>query len=141
MAITFCGVMSVAIAAPRETVEGVWSFKTDGSDGCTMNGQLIVKPKGKDGLHACTLRTRNVCPSVSGDAAEDCTLDASSGQVVIKSGPPKMSNVKYEGDQEPTYSPDDFTLRIENESLMTGFLQSGNGEVPAIFFRGPAQTS
>ena len=125
----------LAASAASATINGAWSFKTEKFDGgCVMTGALVVAPESKNGVHQCQIKAHEVCPHITGDAVESCTLDEKSGVVTITSTitvPPKNA----------AYDPDNFHLKIEDEGRMRGRLESGGGGAPVVFYRGPAAVS
>ena len=125
----------IGVSAASANVNGAWSFKTEKFDGgCVMTGSLVVAPQSKGGVHQCTIKAHEVCPNVTGDAVESCTLNERTGQVTIVSKivvPPKNA----------PYDPDNFHLKVEDVDRMTGRLESGGGGAPVVFYRGPAVVS
>jgi hypothetical protein len=131
--VALCALCAMGAAA-RETVDGAWSFSTAPFDGgCVMTGALVVLPSDAQGRHACRLTTMEICPAIRGGAEESCVLTEDKGEIVIKSVITKGPGAAYE--------PDDFALRLESASRMSGRLQSAGGTAPAIFVRGPAAVS
>jgi hypothetical protein len=136
------GLLTVAIAAPAfsqpshtapANVSGAWSFQTQTyGDGCRMFGKMTIRPDAS-GRHVCTFSTEEHCPDIVARAQESCTAQRNGAALSIKSTVLSVS-------PKVGYDPDDFDLKIDSSSYMTGQMKSFHS-APVEFFRGDAPNS
>jgi hypothetical protein len=134
--------LSVAIAAPAfsqpnraapANITGAWTFQTQAyADGCRMFGKMTIRPDA-NGRHICTFSTEEHCPDIVAKAQESCTAQRNGAALSITSTVLSVS-------PKVGYEPDDFDLKIDNSSYMTGTMNSFHS-APVEFFRGDAPNS
>jgi len=136
------GLLTVAIAAPAfsqtnraapANISGAWSFQTQTyANGCRMFGKMTIRPDA-NGRHVCTFATEEHCPDIVAKAQESCTALRNGGALSIKSTVLSVS-------PKVGYDPDDFDLKIDSSSYMSGTMRSFHS-APVEFFRGDAPNS
>ncbi|MGE3303436.1 MAG: hypothetical protein AB7M12_10010 [Hyphomonadaceae bacterium] len=119
--------------AAGPSIAGQWAYETDVyANGCKMTGLMTIKPDAA-GRHACVFESREQCPDISVVAQESCLAQRQGDVLTIKSA---VHAVK----PQVGYDPDDFDLKIESGSRMTGMMRSFHS-APVIFRRGDAPIS
>ena len=129
--------IAAAGAAPRPdpaaAVLGAWRFQTEPyASGCVMTGDLVVMRDANRKGFTCRLVAHEACPEIKITAQQVCTLAHAHGAITITS--------TIEHVTSPNYAPDNFALKLESASRMSGELRSAD-IAPVVFWRGPGATS
>ena len=148
MRVLVAAVMLVAVAAAAQAqtgarrpannastanITGYWAFETDTySNGCKMTGVMTIRPDAR-GNHVCSIETNEKCTDIEVRAKETCFAKHAVVDLLVTS-------TVTSGAPEVGYEPDDFELKIQNSSYMTGMMKSFNS-APVRFFRGDAPVS
>jgi hypothetical protein len=109
---------------------GSWTFEASPTyDSCFLHGEATLRPGPSADVFLCELVANDVCPNIwSYRAEQTCTATRKGDRLTIS------SQIESVDPQTDRYLPDNFVLRIVNDSLMVGELRSAV-DAPAEFRR------
>ena len=136
------GSASAQTAKPMEDISGRWLFQTIlVQKGCKIEGDISFKRQGRTNNYACTFVSTETCGKAPQQnwtkVKQSCTARLKNGAFEI------LSKVEQKMDAGPKemrealmapggYTPDNFTVRVLNDTVMAGQFFSRN--VAAVRF-------
>lgn len=109
--------------APAD-ITGAWSFynTTDYDGDCRMSGTMTVRETPVANVYACELTAEETCQGHTTAAKQACYASRDGAALTINSAIQSVTGLR----PGISYVPDDFILKILNESLMRGELRSAD---------------
>jgi hypothetical protein len=128
--------------APTEDISGRWLFQTIlVQKGCKIEGDISFKRQGRSDNYSCTFVSTETCGKAPrqnwAKVKQSCTAKLKNGgfeilskvEQMVDAGPKEMREMLMD---RSGYTPDNFTVRVLNETVMAGQFFSRN--VAAVRF-------